>query len=192
MNDEYTPDFVLPTEGQPTELRNESTPTVQQEQAPFAAPAFEPSMLTPDEAPKQEPVSPYQAPPQEPVRPVPPPPGNTTGGYVPAPPRSDYTARPRESTPTRKSRYAIMTTWGVLLQVVLMSIPGLGFLLTVIWALGGCRKVMRRNIARAHFLLHVLLVLILMIGVLVLRFFFPDVFVDVFEYLFPGYTIRLY
>lgn len=204
MNDEYTPDFVLPTEDASAELKREPAPAGQPEPAPFAMPAFEPSMLgsneTPgdgaapnDEAPNDRSVPRYETPGKEPVRTVPPMSnGAAAGGYAIPQARPAYTARPTERVPVRKSRYAIMSSWGVFLQVILMSIPGLGFLLALIWALGGCRKVMRRNIARAYFLVLALSVLVLVVGVLVLRFIFPDVFVDVFEYLVPGYTIRLY
>lgn len=214
MNDDYSPDFVLPTEDGAAEVKNESAA----EPAPFAAPVFEPSMLNPEDEPACEAPAPaepvYAAPVYDEPKPEPPKPAPAVPVYdepkpvppVPAPPKPDFSGAGTQSGPSgagrpvsgaepepgKKSRYAIMSSWGIFLQYILMSIPGLGILLALIWAVGGCRKVMRRNIARAYFLNILVCLLLLIVGLLVLRFAFPELFVRFFEYLVPGYTIRLY
>ncbi len=92
--------------------------------------------------------------------------------------------------PGRKSRYAPMTSWGMALQIILMGIPLLGQLLMIIWACGGCRKIARRNLARAYVILILLGILLTVAAALVLRFGFAEELTQIFEQLVPGYTIR--
>ena len=97
---------------------------------------------------------------------------------------------PVSDRPGRKSRYAPMTSWGMALQIILMGIPLLGQLLMIIWACGGCRKIARRNLARAYVILILLGILLTVAAALVLRFCFSEELTQIFEQLVPGYTIR--
>lgn len=109
---------------------------------------------------------------------------------APAPAPNPAAAAPGEPEPGRKSRYAPMSSWGIALQIVLMGIPGVGLLLTVIWACGGCRKIVRRNIARAYVILALLGILLTVVLALLLRFCFAEELTQLFEQMVPGYTIR--
>ena len=73
---------------------------------------------------------PAPPPPAQPVQPAPP----------PAPPAADM-------APTGK--YEPISTGGYIGILLLMGLPILGQLLTIVWACGGCRKVNKRNLARA-------------------------------------------
>ena len=99
-------------------------------------------------------------------------------------------AAPVSDKPGRKSRYAPMTSWGMALEILLMSIPVLGQILMIIWACGGCRKIARRNLARAYVILLLLAIVLTVAAALVLRFCFADELTRLFEQLVPGYTIR--
>lgn len=92
--------------------------------------------------------------------------------------------------PGRKSKYAPMTAWGMAIQLILMNIPVIGFILMVVWACGGCRKISRRNLARANLILLILAIALTVIGALLVRFAFADVITRVFEQLLPGYTLQ--
>ena len=90
-----------------------------------------------------------------------------------------------------------MSSWGTVGALALMAIPGIGFLITIIWACGGCRKYAKRNLARALLLILVICLIIFIIGgaltyLFVVRPVLPQVLeriTKVFEALFPGYTI---
>ena len=66
-------------------------------------------------------------------------------------------AAARASSPgkpsARDERYALITTGGYIGIMLLMCIPLLGLILTIIWAFGGCRKLQKRNFARAALIL---------------------------------------
>ena len=93
-----------------------------------------------------------------------------------APPQSAF-ARPErwrpepdgETEPPYKSKYEPITAGGYVGIALLMAIPGIGLLLTIIWALGGCRKVNKRNLARAALVLLLFSVLISLIAALIFR-----------------------
>lgn len=54
--------------------------------------------------------------------------------------------------PAEDSRYAVLSVNSFLATFLLMCIPGIGLLLTIIWACGGSRYQNRRNLARASLL----------------------------------------
>ena len=62
-------------------------------------------------------------------------------------------ASPSARPSARDERYALITTGGYIGIVLLMCIPLLGLILTIIWAFGGCRKLQKRNFARAALIL---------------------------------------
>ncbi|MBQ7891091.1 MAG: hypothetical protein IJ359_02940 [Erysipelotrichaceae bacterium] len=65
-----------------------------------------------------------------------------------------------DEQPEKNSKYAIVSTWEFLGAMLLMCIPVLGWILLLVWALGGCRKINKRNFARAS-------VILIVIGLLV-------------------------
>ncbi len=77
---------------------------------------------------------------------------------------SGYTA-PVSDVPPAGSKYELITTGGFIGIVLLMCIPLVGFILTIIWACGGCRKLQKRNLARASLIMMVIgLVISLVLG----------------------------
>ena len=111
-----------------------------------------------EEAPVTPP--PVQTPP--PTQAPPPPPTQAP------PPNYQYqtTAATGEAVPAPGSRYEPITTGGYIGIMLLMCIPIIGFLLTIIWACGGCRKLQKRNLARASLIMMVIgLVISLILGV---------------------------
>ena len=123
---------------------------------------------------QQPPVSPN---PQQPVQPA-------------YPYGAGETPRVQEPRPGRKSPYAPMSSFGMAVQLFLMNIPVLGLILSIVWACGVGRKIARRNLARAWLILLIVGIVLLVAGILVLRFCFPDELVRAFEQAFPGYTIK--
>lgn len=91
--------------------------------------------------------------------------------------------------PGPKSKWGIMSTWGYVGATLLMSIPVIGFILTIIWACGGCRKYAKRNYARATLIFLFAGIILTIAAALILRFVFPELIVEAFESLYPGYTI---
>ena len=76
-------------------------------------------------------------------------------GYPQSPP-PQRVSRPPESgrrtkgpAPGSNSKYELISTGGIIGILLLMAIPVIGQLLMLIWALGGCRKIQKRNLARA-------------------------------------------
>lgn len=75
---------------------------------------------------------------------------------------------PARKAPGPNSPYAPMTTWGFVGTMLLLSIPLVGLVLACIWAFGGCRKINKRNLARAFLILMAIsLVLGLIMGLIV-------------------------
>ena len=112
-------------------------------QAPQATPVQAVPQSNPVQAAPQpttvQPI-PQAAPPQAPI-------------YV-APQAPVYTAQPAsgyaaEYVPGSDSKYQPISTWGYIGITLLICIPIVGFVLLIIWALGGCRKINKRNLARA-------------------------------------------
>ena len=51
--------------------------------------------------------------------------------------------------PAPGSKYAPISTWGYIGISLLACIPIVGFILLIVWAFGGCKKINKRNFARA-------------------------------------------
>lgn len=63
-----------------------------------------------------------------------------------------------------KGKYEPISTGGYIGIMLLMCIPVIGQILTIVWACGGCRKVNKRNFARA--MLVFLIISIVLCGIL--------------------------
>ena len=144
-----------------------------------AVPAFraEPVPAATEVPAYQAPASPYAQPAQQPVQPA----------YPYGTPQAVPT---QDSRPPRKSPYAPMTSVGMAVQLLLMNIPVIGLILSIVWACGVCRKIARRNLARAWLILLIAGILIVVALAIVARFCFTDQITQIFEQAFPGYTIK--
>jgi hypothetical protein len=91
--------------------------------------------------------------------------------------------------PPKRSRYAPMSALGTALSLFVMGIPLVGFIVTVVWACGACRKIGRRNLARAVLILMALGFILSLAAALLIRFVFAEDITRMFESMFPGYTI---
>ena len=56
---------------------------------------------------------------------------------------------PVSDAPPVGSKYGLITTGGFIGIMLLMCIPVIGQILMIVWACGGCRKLQKRNLARA-------------------------------------------
>jgi len=92
--------------------------------------------------------------------------------------------------PGRKSKYAPMTSVGMAVEIFLMSIPVVGFVLMILWSCGVCRKIARRNLARAYLILLIVGIIVLVVLALLGRFVFSDELTRLVEQVLPGYTIQ--
>ena len=140
------------------------------------APAFESAVIPPApayEPPKTASVT-YAEPAGEKSRPE----------FTPTPVPAEDPEKPGP-----KSKWGIMSTWGYVGATLLMSIPIIGFIITIVWACGGCRKYAKRNYARATLIFLFAGIILAVVSALILRFIFPELIVWAFEYLNPGYTI---
>ncbi len=100
--------------------------------------------------PRETPVTPMQQTAQPPAAPV---------SSRPAP-------QPVCNVPPADSKYELVSTGGFIGIMLLMCIPVIGIILTIVWACGGCRKLQKRNLARASLIMMVvLLVISLILGV---------------------------
>lgn len=70
-------------------------------------------------------------------------------GYASREPAYSYSQN--EKTPER-----VLGTGAFFGSVLLMSLPGIGLLLQIIWSLGGTRSLNRRNLARAYLIFSVI------------------------------------
>ena len=111
-----------------------------------AAPPTSPAAPVYQASPPRQPV--YQAPPpQQPVyqQPVQPAPQQTLEQSV------------------QGTKYEPITTGGFIGIMLLLCIPILGFILLIVWACGGCRKISKRSFARATLILTVIMTVISLI-----------------------------
>ena len=70
-----------------------------------------------------------------------------------------------DMAPAKGSKYEPITTKGFIGIMLLMCIPIVGQILMIVWALGGCRKINKRNLARASLIMMVVaLVISFLIG----------------------------
>jgi len=73
--------------------------------------------------------------------------------------------------PSSGSPYEPITTKGYIGIMLLMCIPIVGQILMIVWALGGCRKINKRNLARAYLILMVIgLIISFITGFMVKRY----------------------
>ena len=74
-------------------------------------------------------------------------------------------AAPASDVPPAGSKYELISTGGFIGIMLLMCIPVVGIILTIAWACGGCRKLQKRNLARASLIMiAVALVISLILG----------------------------
>lgn len=115
------------------------------------------------------------SPPPEPAVPSPPPPQSAPPAapvyQAPAPPQPVY-QQPAQPAPqqtlemsVKGTKYEPVSTGGFIGIMLLLCIPVVGFILLLIWAFGGCRKISKRSFARATLILGIIMtVLGLVIG----------------------------
>ncbi len=108
----------------------------------------------------------------------------------PAYPRPAAAPAEDPDRPDRKSKYAPMSSLGMAVEIFLMSIPVIGFILMILWSCGVCRKIARRNLARAYLILLIVAIVIAVILAILGRFVFKDQLTQLVEQLLPGYTIQ--
>ena len=73
--------------------------------------------------------------------------------------------------PPPGSKYELISTWGFIGITLLMCIPIVGQILVIIWAFGGCKKVQKRNFARASlFFMVISLIFTIFIGLKIKAF----------------------
>lgn len=84
---------------------------------------------------------------------------------TPSPKQSRSVYVQPDYVPGSESKYEPITTKGYIGIMLLMAIPVVGIILAIIWACGGCRKINKRNLARATLIMMVIaLILSLIIG----------------------------
>ncbi len=80
--------------------------------------------------------------------------------------------------------YDVLSTAQYLGTVLLMCVPVIGWLATLIWALGGTKNFNRRNLARGVLLTFLIVAGVLLAAGFVLSYFFGDVFAMITDKLF--------
>lgn len=138
-------------------------------------PVQRPVPLQPAPQPAQRQQPPYQPPMQPQQRPPVP----------PIPQQNNNMDRPSPS-----GAYALMSVWDTVGSIILMGLPVIGLIISIIWAVGGCRKINRRNLARAFLLLMAIGLVLSIIFTVIFGVLYADVITDVFESVFPGYSIE--
>ncbi len=68
-----------------------------------------------------------------------------------------------DAAPENGSRYAPISALGYVGIFLLLGIPVIGLILAIIWACGGCRKVNKRNLARASLIMIVISVVLCLV-----------------------------
>ncbi len=70
--------------------------------------------------------------------------------FYQAPPQPAYAPQPAygDIPPAKDSKYAPISALGYIGIFLLMCIPILGLVLMIVWAVGGCKKINKRNMAR--------------------------------------------
>ena len=77
------------------------------------------------------------------------------------------------SPPEKHSRFAVVNSWSFMGTMLLMSIPIVGLILTLVWAMGGANNLNRVHFARGVLLLYVLMAACF-VGLLAMTGFTPD------------------
>ena len=132
-----------------------------------------------NEAPAGAVAPPPQAAPQPQAAPV----YAQTATATMSPPQSAYqpaAAYGGDMAPAKGSKYEPITTGGYIGIMLLMCIPIVGQILMIVWALGGCRKINKRNLARASLIMLVVMLIISFLIGLALKSLFGKV-VDIIE-----------
>lgn len=87
------------------------------------------------------------------------------------PQQQTYAPQAAEYVPGSDSKYEPISTGGYIGIMFLMCIPVIGFILMLVWAFGGCRKINKRNLARAYLILSIIgVVLTVALSVFVANF----------------------
>ena len=138
---------------------------------------------------------PYAPPAAAPAAPAAPPaaPAPAAAAYPAAYPPPAAVAAPAAEDPDkpdRKSKYAPMTSLGMAVELFLMSIPVVGLVLMILWSCGVCRKIARRNLARAYLILLIVGLVVTVVLAILARFVFKDQLTGLVEQLIPGYTLQ--
>lgn len=115
--------------------------------------------------------------------------GTTLSMYDPPRPIPEAPVLSPEAAEKQRKANLPMSTFGTLLSIIGMSIPVIGLILMIVWACGGCRKIGRRNLARAYLILLIIAIVVTVVGALLLRFVFTDELTRLVEHILPGYTI---
>lgn len=129
----------------------QAQPQVQPQVQPQAKPQVQPQPVTPPPPPAYTaPASPQPQPQPAYTAPVPPPPQPQPVYAAPSvqPPVYATPADPNAPLPPG-SKYEPITTGGYIGIMLLMMLPLINFILLLVWACGGCRKVNKTNFARA-------------------------------------------
>ena len=118
---------------------------------PHAQPQVQPQPVTPPPPPAYTaPASPQPQPQPAYAAPVPPPPQPQPVYAAPPVPPPVYAAPADPNAPLPPgSKYEPITTGGYIGIMLLMMLPLINFILLLVWACGGCRKVNKTNFARA-------------------------------------------
>lgn len=67
----------------------------------------------------------------------------------------------------QNSPYAVLSSWGFVGSMLLMSIPIVGFVIMIVWASGGVVNLNRRNLARGYLLMMALVFVLYILIVIV-------------------------
>ncbi|MCL2519163.1 MAG: zinc ribbon domain-containing protein [Oscillospiraceae bacterium] len=76
--------------------------------------------------------------------------------------------QPQTQSPMRGSEYEPISTLGYIGIYILLALPLIGFILTIVWAVGGCRKINKRNMARANLIIMAAGIVLSIISLIVL------------------------
>ena len=188
--------FGAPFAQQPPSVLLSETPAAAEElsqekpEPAYPSQSAAPVQSAPAPSPYAPPIAPaYAAPPAAapaaaaaPVYPAP--------AAYPQPAAQAAPAAEDPDKPDKKSKYAPMTSLGMAVELFLMSIPVVGFVLMILWSCGVCRKIARRNLARAYLILLIVGLVVAVILAILGRFVFKDQITQLVEQAIPGYTIQ--
>ena len=101
---------------------------------------------------------------------------DSTPKYTYTQTQQTYTQQPQsadpDAPPPKGSKYEVVTTKEFIGISLLMLIPIVNIVLLIVWALGGCRKINKRNMARASLIMMVItLIISLLVGMAVKALF---------------------
>ena len=127
---------------------------------------------------------PAPQPPKQAAPPPPPPPQQPPVAAAPvyqAPPPQQPVQQSVQAAPqqtfeqsVKGTKYEPITTGGFIGIMLLLCIPIIGFILLIVWACGGCRKISKRSFARASLILTAIVLVLSLIAGLVLKTVFDS------------------